>query len=92
MKLHLSSISLICAAVVSCLQSDVAVIWLKDQSQTANVTATLTSYSGELGIKNIISGSDLANFQLGDPTNIGQYPATPDILVEVNPGVIYTTS
>lgn len=74
---------------------DVGLIWLKDQSQLNNVLNTLKSNLGctTTGIcadgaqAYILSGSQLAS-QFGDPAQ----GRTPDIIVQPNPGVIYTNS
>ncbi|MDE2422442.1 MAG: alkaline phosphatase family protein [Gammaproteobacteria bacterium] len=74
---------------------DVGLIWLRDQSQTAAAVATLKANLGctSTGIcadgpqAYILSGSQLAP-QFGDPLQ----GRTPDIIVQPNPGVIYTSS
>ncbi len=74
---------------------DLGLIWLKDQSQLNNVLATLKTNLGctKTGIcadgaqAYILSGSQLAP-QFGDPSQ----GRTPDIIVQPNPGVIYTSS
>ena len=74
---------------------DVGLIWLKDQSQTAAVVATLNANLGctAPGIcangsqASILSGATLTA-KFGDPA-LGR---TPDIIVQPNPGVIYTSS
>ena len=74
---------------------DVGLIWLRDQGQLAAVLATLKANLGCLGKgicadgaqAYILSGSQLAP-QFGDPA-LGR---TPDIIVQPNPGVIYTGS
>jgi hypothetical protein len=74
---------------------DLGLIWLKDQTQLPAVLATLKANLGctSTGIcadgaqAYILSGSQLAP-QFGDPA-LGR---TPDIIVQPNPGVIYTSS
>ncbi|HEY8025296.1 MAG TPA: alkaline phosphatase family protein [Burkholderiaceae bacterium] len=74
---------------------DVGLIWLRDQTQTAAAVATLTANNscGGTGIcannaqASILSGPQLAA-QFGDPAK----GRTPDIIVQPNPGVIYTSS
>lgn len=74
---------------------DVGLIWLRDQSQVNAVVATLNANLGcnAPGIcadgpqAYILSGSPLAE-RFGDPA-AGR---TPDIIVQPNPGVIYTSS
>jgi hypothetical protein len=74
---------------------DVGLIWLRDQTQTAAAVATLKANLGcvEAGIcadsrqAYILSGAQLGP-RFGDPA-LGR---TPDIIVQPNPGVIYTKS
>jgi predicted AlkP superfamily pyrophosphatase or phosphodiesterase len=74
---------------------DVGLIWLRDQSQTAAVVKTLKDNlsCNAPGIcadgpqAYILSGPQLAN-RFGDPAR----GRTPDIIVQPNPGVIYTSS
>src|SRR5262249_28093294 len=75
---------------------DVGLIWLKDQSQTAAAVATLKanlSCDGGIcgdktdGTAYILSGQSMID-TFGDPA-LGR---TPDIFVQPNPGVIYTSS
>jgi arylsulfatase A-like enzyme len=74
---------------------DVGLIWLKDQGQLDTVLATLNANLGctAPGIcangpqAYILSGTTLAG-EFGDPA-LGR---TPDIIVQPNPGVIYTSS
>jgi Type I phosphodiesterase / nucleotide pyrophosphatase len=74
---------------------DVGLIWLRDPSQ---VNAVVTTLKANLGCNApgicadgpqayILSGSDLAS-KFGDPAR----GRTPDIIVQPNPGVIYTSS
>ncbi len=67
-------------------EDDVSLIWLTDQSQTANAVATLEQNHAMTGGGEIYSGSYL-NLIFNDP-NID--PRTPDIIVTPNVGVIYT--
>lgn len=74
---------------------DVGLIWLRDQSQVNDVVATLKANLGcnAPGIcadgpqAYILSGPRLAAL-FGDPAS----GRTPDIIVQPNPGVIYTSS
>jgi len=74
---------------------DVGLIWLRDQSQLPQVVATLEANKGcgATGIcadspqAYILSGDQLAE-RFGDPA-LGR---TPDIIVQPNPGVIYSDS
>lgn len=74
---------------------DLGLIWLRDPTQLAAVLATLnanlactaTGICADGPLAYILSGSKLAT-QFGDPA-LGR---TPDIIVQPNPGVIYTGS
>jgi predicted AlkP superfamily pyrophosphatase or phosphodiesterase len=74
---------------------DVGLIWLRDQSQLsqvvttlkANLNCTATGICADGPQAYILSGARLAD-RFGDPSN----GRTPDIIVQPNPGVIYTTS
>jgi hypothetical protein len=74
---------------------DVGLIWLKDQTQLAAVVATLNANLGctAPGIcadgagASILYGQAMID-KFGDPAN----GRTPDIIVQPNPGVIYTSS
>jgi len=74
---------------------DVGLIWLRDRSQVNAVVATLKANAGcnAPGIcadgpqAYVLSGQKLAAM-FGDPSN----GRTPDIVVQPNPGVIYTSS
>ena len=74
---------------------DVGLIWLRDQSQTKTVVATLNAnnHCTTTGICTdgpqayILSGDSVAD-RFGDPAR----GRTPDIIVQPNPGVIYTKS
>jgi hypothetical protein len=74
---------------------DVGLIWLKDQTQLAAVVATLNANLGctapgicanGTGASILYGPAMIAKF--GDPAN----GRTPDIIVQPNPGVIYTSS
>ncbi|WP_233809038.1 alkaline phosphatase family protein [Paraburkholderia sp. HP33-1] len=74
---------------------DVGLIWLRDQSQVSSVVKTLKANlsCNAPGIcadgpqAYILSGPQLAD-RFGDPS----HGRTPDIIVQPNPGVIYTSS
>jgi predicted AlkP superfamily pyrophosphatase or phosphodiesterase len=74
---------------------DVGLIWLRDQSQTASAVATLqanlacsaTGICADGPQASILSGAALAA-KFGDPAQ----GRAPDIIVQPNPGVIYTSS
>ncbi|HWK43842.1 MAG TPA: alkaline phosphatase family protein [Stellaceae bacterium] len=65
---------------------DIGLIWLTDSGKTAAVVKALTTRKADLGAKSIMSGKQLAA-EFGDPA---RDPRTPDIVIEVEPGVIYT--
>ena len=70
---------------------DVALIWLKNQSQTAAAVAALNADKNGANtahIQTILSGSALAA-QFNSPT---EDPRTPDIIIQPTPGTIYSTS
>ena len=73
-------------AVAQSSEDDVSLIWLKDQSQTANAVATLAANQAHVGSGEIFSGPSLE--LLFDNPAID--PRTPDIVVQSNVGVIYT--
>jgi hypothetical protein len=64
-------------------------IWLKDQSKTADVAALLQAHAAEIGAATITSGADVGTLfggQLGgNPSRI------PDIVIQGAPGVLYDT-
>ena len=74
---------------------DLGLIWLRDQTQLPAVLATLkanlgctpTGICADSAKAYILSGNQLAS-QFGDPAQ----GRTPDIIVQPNPGVIYTGS
>jgi hypothetical protein len=74
---------------------DVGLVWLRDPAQAAAAVATINANLGctPPGVcadgagASILSGADLAA-KFGDPA-LGR---TPDIIVQPNPGVIYTSS
>jgi hypothetical protein len=74
---------------------DVGLIWLRDPSQAAAAVATINANLGctAPGIcadgagASVLSGSAMAT-KFGDPAS----GRTPDIIVQPNPGVIYTSS
>ncbi|HTC67703.1 MAG TPA: alkaline phosphatase family protein [Candidatus Acidoferrum sp.] len=73
-------------------EDDISLLWLKDQSQTANAVSLLETTSppdkNVAGIGQIFWGPSLAT-SFNPPS---QDPRTPDIIVTPNVGVIYTTS
>ena len=67
---------------------DIALIWLQDQSQTADVAAYLNTNANALFIEEVLAGAEL-DLKFSDPS---KDPATPDILVQPIYGTIYTAS
>jgi len=61
-----------------------ALIWLTDQSKTADVVAALRAHAADLGIIKVLSGPTLA-LDYDDPTKDSR---TPDIIVVTQTGVI----
>jgi len=85
-------------SVAQLTDDDVALVWLRDRSQTAAAVQALQNMSATIGISNnnqIISGTQLAQqfgnaaYGHGDPS---LDPRLPDIIVTPNQGVIYTNS
>jgi type I phosphodiesterase/nucleotide pyrophosphatase len=67
---------------------DIALIWLKDQSQTPEAAAYLNDNAGALFIDEVLSGDEL-KLKFNDAASDSR---TPDILVQPVYGTIYTTS
>lgn len=70
------------------MDDDIALIWLPDQSQTAEVATYLNKNAGALFIDEVLAGEEL-KLKFRDPLNDSR---TPDILVQPVYGTIYTTS
>ena len=70
------------------ISDDGSLIWLTDQSLTSSVVATLSEPANQqaLGIQEIFAGQSLIN-KFNDPR---KDPRTPDIVLKVNTGVIFT--
>ncbi len=70
------------------ISDDGSLIWLTDQELTPNVVALLSEPENQktLGIQEIFAGQSLKN-KWDDP---GTDPRTPDIVLKVNTGVIFT--
>ena len=70
------------------ISDDGSLIWLTDQSLTSSVVATLSDPANQqaLGIQEIFAGQSLIN-KFNDPR---KDPRTPDIVLKVNTGVIFT--
>jgi hypothetical protein len=67
---------------------DVAMLWLPDQSQTAQVARYLSANAQPLHIANVLAGASL-QLSLNDPATSSR---TPDIIVVPLYGVIYTNA
>ena len=67
---------------------DIALIWLPDQSKTADVAAYLNQNAKALFIDEVLSGNEI-KLKFNDPLKDSR---TPDILVQPIYGTIYTTS
>ena len=70
------------------ISDDGSLIWLADPSLTAGVVTNLSTPANQkaLGIQEIFAGASLRN-KFNDP---GSDPRTPDIILKVNTGVIFT--
>jgi hypothetical protein len=66
---------------------DVALLWLTDQSKADAVEDALEAQSAAAGISDILIGSRLAS-QFNNPLTDSR---APDVIVEVQPGVIYAS-
>lgn len=78
-------------ATAQVTDDDVSLIWLKDQSQTAQAVAALeTDKAGPdtARVDYVLSGAALAQ-QFNSPLSD---PRTPDLIVQPDPGTIYSTS
>lgn len=69
-------------------EDDVALIWLKDQSQTRTVADYLRANQQALDIQDVLAG-DLLRLRFNNPLHDSR---TPDIMVLPTPGAIYTAS
>lgn len=68
---------------------DIALIFLNNTQDTKTAVSNLNKNKAALKIKNIIYGQELIAQGYGDPT---RDPAVPNIIVEPELGIIYTTS
>ena len=76
------------AVVAAATQDDVALLWLTDQSQTASAVATLSA-NQDLDVSGEIIAGESLKLLYNDPLTDSR---TPDIIVQPDIGVIYTTS
>jgi len=73
-------------------EDDVSLLWLSDETQTANAVALLESDASLAGIGEIFWGPSLSTLYNTPGVPPNGDPRTPDIIVAPNVGVIYTTS
>jgi hypothetical protein len=66
---------------------DILLVWLKDQAKTSEAVVALSAHQAEAHISRIISGAAL-RLMFPDPKADSR---APDIVVEPEPGVIYTS-
>ena len=71
--------------VAQATQDDISLLWLTDQSKTADAVSLLEAQSPSLGLSQILSGDSL-KLLFDDPA---VDPRTPDIIGLTNEGVIY---
>jgi hypothetical protein len=67
---------------------DIALIWLQDQTQTANVAALINNHARELFVDEVMAGDEI-KLKFNDPMHNNR---TPDIIVQPQYGVVYTSS
>jgi hypothetical protein len=67
---------------------DIALIWLQDQTQAANVAALINNHAKELFVDEVMAGDEI-RLKFGDPM---QDNRTPDVIVQPQYGVVYTGS
>jgi hypothetical protein len=67
---------------------DIALIWLQDQTQTANVAALINNHAQELFVDEVMAGDEI-KLKFNDPMHDNR---TPDIIVQPQYGTVYTGS
>ncbi|HME39513.1 MAG TPA: alkaline phosphatase family protein [Steroidobacteraceae bacterium] len=67
---------------------DIALLWLQDQSQTANVASLINNHAKELFVDEVMAGDEI-KLKFNDPMHNNR---TPDIIVQPQYGIVYTTS
>jgi Type I phosphodiesterase / nucleotide pyrophosphatase len=67
---------------------DIALIWLQDQTQTANVAALINNHAQELFVDEVMAGDEI-KLKFNDPMHNNR---TPDIIVQPQYGIVYTSS
>jgi hypothetical protein len=70
------------------MDDDIALIWLADQSQTADVAAYLNANAKALFIDEVLAGAEI-KLKFRNPLKDSR---TPDILIQPEYGTIYTSS
>ncbi|OQO15167.1 hypothetical protein B0A48_00549 [Cryoendolithus antarcticus] len=68
---------------------DIALIFLENAADTAIAAANLQAHAAEGKIRSVIWGANLTASGFGDPATD---PAVPNIIVQPEPGIIYTNS
>jgi len=76
------------AVLAKATEDDVALLWLKNHTDTGTVVTSLESQEEALQISKILAGDELT-LRFNDPA---VDPRTPDVIVLPNLGVIYTGS
>ena len=67
---------------------DIALIWLQDQTQAANVAALINNHARELFVDEVMAGDEI-KLKFSDPMHDNR---TPDIIVQPQYGTVYTSS
>lgn len=67
---------------------DIALIWLQDQTQTANVAALINNHARELFVEEVMAGDEI-KLKFNDPRHDNR---TPDIIAQPQYGTVYTSS
>jgi type I phosphodiesterase/nucleotide pyrophosphatase len=67
---------------------DIALIWLQDQTQAANVAALINNHARELFVDEVMAGDEI-KLKFNDPMHDNR---TPDIIVQPQYGTVYTGS
>jgi Type I phosphodiesterase / nucleotide pyrophosphatase len=67
---------------------DIALLWLQDQTQTANVAALINNHAQELFVDEVMAGDEI-KLKFSDPMHSNR---TPDIIVQPQYGTVYTSS
>jgi len=73
---------------VQATEDDVALLWLKDQTQATAAAAAISAAASTTALGEIFVGNAITQL-FNDPL---KDPRTPDLIVSPNVGIIYTTS